>query len=295
MKGGRRHLPDFLIIGAQKSGTTTLYADLECQAAICMSSVKEPSVLVRFAEPEEAARYYGHLFEAQSSHRRFGEASTLYTQIPTYSGIPERARRILGPDLRLLYVLRNPVERALSHHYHAYSRGRAGRDVDHAVRADPMFVDHGRYAMQLQAWLDQFGRDAVLVRRFEDYVVDRAAAVRRVGEFLGVSVDPARIQGEREFNKGGDQIAGYLRPIITSDFYKLWLRRAVPDGLRKRLFRLLAPRPPDRPAPPSLETIDYLIERLRPDTEHLRQLIGPEAPTWDLEATRRKFAERKSG
>lgn len=294
MKSGRKQLPDFLIIGAQKSGTTTLYADLACQAAVCMSSVKEPSVLVRFSEPHEAAKYYAHLFEAKDSHRRFGEASTLYTQIPTYTGIAERARRLLGPDLRLLYVVRNPVERAISHHYHAYSRGRVGRDIDSAIRSEPMFVDHGRYAMQLEPWLAQFGRAAVLVDRFEDYVRDRAATVRRVGVFLDVPVDTRLIQTEREFNKGGDQIAGYLRPIITSDLYKLWLRRLVPDRIRKRAFRLLAPRPPDRPPPPRLDTIDYLIERLGPDVQRLRELIGPDAPAWDFDATRRRYADRSA-
>ena len=294
MKSGRRQLPDFLIIGAQKSGTTTLYADLACQATVCMSSVKEPSVLVRFSDLDAAARYYGRLFEATSSHRRFGEASTLYTQLPTYTGIAERARRLLGPDLRLLYILRNPVERAISHHYHAYARGRALPDINTAVRTDAMFVDHGRYSMQLEPWLDLFGRDAVLVVRFEDYVRDRAAAVRGVGDFLGVPVDPGLLEADREFNKGGNQIAGYLRPIITSDIYKLWLRRAVPERLRKRLFELLAPHPPERSVPPRLETIDYLIERLRPEAERLRELLGPDAPAWDFEATRRKYKERSA-
>lgn len=288
-----RRLPDFLIIGAQKSATTTLYADLACQASICMSSVKEPSVLIRFSDPDEAAKYYARLFEPTSSHRRFGEASTLYTQLPTYPGVPGRARRLLGPELRLLYLVRNPVERALSHHYHAYSRGRAGPDVNVAIRTDPGFVDHGRYATQLVPWLEEFGRDAALVLRFEDFVRDRPATVRRVGGFLSVPVDPSRIQLDREFNKSeGNYVAGYLRPLMSRDIYKLWLRRVLPAGIRRRIFQLVAPRAPDPPAPPRLDTIDYLVERLEPDAERLRALLGPDAPVWDFAATRKKYAER---
>jgi hypothetical protein len=293
MKSGRPRLPDFLVIGAQKSATTTLYADLACQASICMSSVKEPSVLIRFEDPEEAARYYARLFEPTSRHVRFGEASTLYTQLPTYPGVAARARRLLGPDLRLLYVVRNPVERALSHHYHAYSRRRAGPDVNSAIRTDPAFVDHGRYAMQLEPWLAEFGRDAAHVVRFEDYVRDRPATVRRIGEFLAVPVDASRLELDREFNKSeGNRVAGWLRPLMARDVYKLWLRRAVPDRLRRRLVQLIGPRAPAPPASPRLDTIDFLIERLGPDAERLRQLLGPDAPSWDLDATRKKYAER---
>jgi hypothetical protein len=293
MSNERERLPDFLVIGAQKSGTTTLYADLASQAAICMSSVKEPSVLIRYSEPAAAAKYYTRLFEPTAAHRRFGEASTLYTQLPTYPDVARRARQLLGPDLRLIYVVRNPVERALSHHYHAYSRRRAGPDVNTAVRRDPAFVDHGRYAMQLEPWLSEFGRKAVLMLRFEDYVRDRPATLRRIGDFLSVPVDPSRLELDREFNKSeGNRVAGWLRPLMARDIYKLWLRRAVPDRLRRRVFQLIGPRAPAPPPPPRPDTVDFLVERLRPDAERLRELLGDDAPAWDLEATRRKYAER---
>jgi hypothetical protein len=293
MKSGREgHLPDFLIIGAQKSATTTLYADLACQDAVCMSSVKEPSVLVRFSDLEKAARYYARLFEHGQRETRYGEASTEYTQLPRFSGVAERARQLLGPELRLLYLVRNPVERAISHHYHAYSRGRAGADVNSAVRLDPMFVDNGRYAMQLEPWLQAFGRAAVLVIRFEDYVRDRAATVSRIGDFLSISLDPSRLELDRKFNESeGNRVAGYLRPFMTREIYKMWVRPMVPAGIRRRISGLLAPRAPERPAPPRPDTIDYLVERLQPDVDRLRTLLGGEAPAWNFDRTREKYAQ----
>lgn len=286
-----RRLPDFLVIGAQKAGTTTLYEDLRAQPAIGMSTIKEPSVLIKLPDPADAASYYERLFPSSRAHVRRGEASTLYTQLPLYPGLPERAKSLLGPDLRLLYLVRNPVERAISHHYHAYSRDRCDRDVNLAVRNDPAFVDNGRYAMQLEPWRRAFGPDAVMVIVFEDYVRDRAATLRAVGDFLSVSVDPALIDASKSFNKSeGNRVYGYLLPLVRRDFYQLWLRRAVPERVRRRLRDLVAPKAPERPPPPRPDTVDWLIEQLAPDADALRQLLGRAAPLWDFEATRTRYA-----
>jgi hypothetical protein len=286
----KRTLPDFLLIGAQKSGTTTLYNDLAAQDAICVSTIKEPSVLLRIPEDDKAIEYYGRLFEVEPRHRRFGEGSTLYTQLPTHPAVAARARSLLGAELQLLYIVRNPVERAISHHYHAFSRGRAGPDVNAAVRSDAAFVDHGRYAMQLEPWLNEFARENLLVLRFEDYIKDRAAVLARVGDFLGVPVDAARIDTGKAYNKSeGNRVYGYLRPLMSKDIYRLWVRRAIPERLRRRVRDLVAPKAPPPPAPPRPDTIDYLIERLAPDAARLSALLGGGAPSWDFDATRRKY------
>ncbi len=294
-------LPDFLVIGAMKCGTTTLYFDLDSQPAICMSTIKEPSVLIRFPDAQKAAAYYRRLFlvpptrgrsgEA-STPRRFGEASTLYSQLPRHPGVPARARELLGSDLRFIYLVRNPVERAISHHLHEYAFGNCGPDVDAMIRSDPTAVDFGRYAMQLEAWLDTFGPTAGQVIRFEDYVRARASTVEQIGKFLSVPIDASRIHTDRAFNQSSEgRVPGRLRPLVRSDLYRLWLRRAIPERLRQRLREMITPAAPERPRPPGLDTIDYLIERLAPDAERLASMLGWKAPIWDFEATRRKYAE----
>lgn len=285
-------LPDFLVIGAQKAGTTTLYADLRAQPAIGMSSIKEPEVLIKLPDPGEATAYYERLFPDNPAHQRRGEASTHYSQLTLYAGIPERAKSLLGSDLRLIYLVRNPVERTISHHYHAYSRDRAELDINQAVREDPAFIDNGRYAMQLEPWRKAFGPEAVKVIVFEEYVKDRAATLRAVGDFLSVPVDPALIDAGKSFNKSeGNRVYGYLRPLLRRDAYRLWVRRVVPERLRLRLRDLMAPEAPDRPPPPRPDTVDWLIDQLAPDADALRQLLGRDRPIWDLDATRRKYAE----
>lgn len=290
-QAGAGALPDFLIIGAMKSGTTTLYHDLEGQPAIGMSTIKEPSVLIRVPDRAKAAAYYRRLFEVKAGQQRFGEASTLYSQLPRHSGVAERARELLGPDLRFIYVVRNPVERAISHHYHEYSRGACGPDVDAVVRSDQTLIDFGRYAMQLEPWWRAFGPERGLVVRFETYVAERAATVQEVGKLLSVPIDASRIQADKAFNQSeGKLVPGRFRLLLNSDLYRLWLRRAIPGRLRSRLRELLAPSAPERPPRPRRDTIEYLIERLAPDAERLASSLGWEAPIWDFEATRRKYA-----
>jgi hypothetical protein len=290
-----RSLPDFLVIGAMKAGTTTLYHDLASQTAIRMSEVKEPSVLLRFPDPEHAIGNYARQFAGRRSGQILGEASTEYSKLPRHQGVARRARDLLGSDLRLIYLVRNPVERAVSHHHHAFSRGRQGADIDETARSDSTLVDFGRYAMQLEPWIESFGLDRILVLRFEDYVRDRAAALRKVGQHLGVSVDPSRIPEDKAFNQSeGNRIGTKARigPLLRSDLYQLGVRRLIPDRLRLWLRDKMVPEAPPRPTPPRPDTVDLLIERLAPDADRLASLLGWPAPVWDFAATRTKYASR---
>ena len=290
----RRGTPDFLVIGAMKSGTTTLYFDLASQPSIAMSTVREPSVLIRAPE-RKAADYYRRMYRVGAEPRRLGEASTLYTQLPRYRGIPERARRILGADLRFIYLVRNPVERAISNHFHEYARGVAGPDVDVAVRAEPTLVDFGRYAMQLEAWLRVFPTESGLVLRFEDYVADRAGGMARIGDFLSVPVDVTRVRAHHAYNRGEEQeVPGRLLRLLSRDLGLVLVRRAIPERVRARLKRPFFSRPPARPRAPRPDTVDFLIDRLAPDADRLAAMLGWKAPIWDFEATRRNYQEARA-
>ena len=288
-----RWAPDFLVIGAMKCGTTTLYADLEGQPAFRMSKVKEASVLIQVRDPDKVPEYYRRLFEGEPGARRFGEASTLYSQLPRHAGVPERARELLGPDLRFIYLVRNPVERAISNHYHRYAAGDCGPDVDAAVRSESTLVDFGRYAMQLEAWVRVFGPEAALVLRFEDYVRDRAGGLQRVGDFLSVPVDVSKIQCDTAFNQSEGKMVP--RPILrrlsrTSLAFEL-LRVSTPEPIRRIVKKPFFARAPERPRPPRADTIDYLIEKLAPDADRLASMVGWKAPVWDFESTRGKYSE----
>ena len=207
-----RPLPDFLVLGAQKAGTTALYAYLRWHPGITGPSWKEVSFFDRHWWRGE--RWYRGQFPLRSRGRLVGEASPSYLFHPL---APERARAVV-PDARLLVVLRNPVDRAYSQYQHEVALGREPLSFEDALAAeeertrgeverivaDPRAFSHewwdhtyaarGLYAEQLDRWLAVFPRDQLLVvtsdelgeRSAEDVRLDplvprrRAAPARRV-------------------------------------------------------------------------------------------------------------------
>lgn len=287
-------LPDFLIIGAMKAGTTTLFRDLEANPACFFSLDKEPHNLVREdVLTPEGREAYAAMFEKARPDQLCAEASTGYTKRPTHEGVAARARKVLGDRLKLIYIVREPVSRALSQHYHAFTYKETTLAVDEAIRQSSVFIDYSRYAWQLEPWIAEFGRDQVLIVRFETYVKDRAGTVEQVSRFLGITPRPDLIDPEAVYNKGDSRPMhkGFWTTLNRSALYRRGLRYLIPRQARELAYRTILPRGPERPNPPSLQTVDYILDRVRDDCERLRVLMGLPAPVWDLERVRQKYSE----
>lgn len=179
-------LPDFLIIGAMKSGTTTLQVQLAAQPGIFMTTPKEPNFFSDDAVYARGLAWYGSLFDCAAPGDLKGEASTHYTKIPTYPKTVTRMAGVLQAP-RLVYVIRDPVERALSQYLHEWSRGSAGHDVAAAFDATPEFIDYSRYPMQLAPYLDRFGRDSLLLTSLEQLGADPEGELARIGVHIGAA------------------------------------------------------------------------------------------------------------
>jgi hypothetical protein len=218
---GLRPLPDFLILGAQKAGTTALYAYLRWHPQITGPSFKEVSFFDRHYVRGE--RWYrAHLPIRRSG--LVGEASPSYLFHPL---APERVAGML-PRARLIALLRNPIDRAFSHYQHEVALGREPRSFEDAlvaederlrgeeerIVADPAYFSHawwnytyaarGRYAEQLERWFATFPPEQLLVLLTDDLAGDTAGTYRRVLEFLGV--DPRGLDSyprifEREYGE----------------------------------------------------------------------------------------------
>src|SRR4030095_485792 len=190
----------FLVIGAMKAGTTSLFNDLVQNPAIHLPK-KEPSYLTRYSVAE-ACEAYGRLFHAARGDQLVGDASTGYSMLPRYTGVAERAAVCFGRDVRILYLVRNPIHRALSHHYHALSYGEAHPDPSVALRNDPNFLAVSRYAMQLEPWRTLFPENQIRVIVAEEYFAAPHETIAEISGFLGVgSVTPTETTSR---NRGED-------------------------------------------------------------------------------------------
>ncbi len=178
-------LPDFIVIGAMKSATTTLHEQLARQSELFMSRTKEPNY---FSDDENYARgseWYASLFAGAEDRLLLGESSTHYTKLPTHPHTVERMVRAL-PRVKLIYVMRHPIDQLTSHYLHALTVGQISVGLEEAVERYPELVDYGRYSMQLEPYLRVYGQEAILPVFFDHLVNQPDRELERIGKFLGV-------------------------------------------------------------------------------------------------------------
>jgi hypothetical protein len=283
-------LPTFLVIGAMKAGTTSLYHYLRAHPQVFMPPYKAPEFFAGEAHWRRGIEWYRQLFaSAGPDAMAIGEASNVYTKYPQYRGVPERIATYI-PDARLVYVLRDPVQRIRSHYETRVVEGAEKAPFEEAVLTNPIYLDCSRYAMQLEQYLARFPREQLLVITSEQLRGARHATIRNVYEFIGV--DPQFIPPNlhRDFYQTKDKPSRSLIPLSL----RKWLKTHVPASKRAkelesnllRAFNRLQRRPPDDGPGRSVTIPDELRGRLNgllaDDVRRLRALVGPELDGWGI-------------
>ena len=157
-------LPSFLVIGAMKAGTTTLFQDLVDHPNIFMPSDKELHDLnTNEVLTEKGTAAYEKFFANSTSEQRCGEASTGYTKLPDIMGVPKRSLKLLGSDTKLMYLVRNPVGRLLSQYHHHVNVDKLDLQIDEAIQACPELINYSKYAMQLSPWIEMFSSENIKI------------------------------------------------------------------------------------------------------------------------------------
>lgn len=287
-------LPHFLIIGAMKAGTTTFYHDLLSHPGIFMPADKEPHALTEDTVlTDEGRAKYAALFDPARPGQKCGEASTGYTKLPDFPGVPHRARAVLGPDLKLIYLMREPIARIISHNHHRFTSGifKQG-DIAGNLRQYPELLNWSRYAMQARAWIDVFGRQALMLIRFEDYVADRRAWIARAQEFIGVQPRPDLVNVDVYYNQseGKPVMTDAWRAVRRYSGYRRFLRPLLPSSIKQLLRSMVLPKAPPRPDPPTAEIVAWVIDQLRDDLADLQGLMELSHPVWDMSAVAARYS-----
>jgi len=273
-----------------KAGTTSLFRDLMQSPSIHLPE-KEPACLVRYGETDAPAAYR-RLFRQAQPGQIMGESSTGYSMLPLYPGIPERALKVLGRDLRILYLVRNPIHRTLSHHYHATSYGDAPADPAEALKSQPLLIEASRYAMQLEPWLALYPPAQVRVIIAEEYYAGRSRIVNEICRFLGVP--EIGLTSTTVHGAGEERRIGPWNSVRKSGWYRRRLAPYLPPQVRKVASRLLLAKGPARPLPPDVDCLLRLRDVFLPDVEILTRRIGRSTPPWDLDETIRLLADSLS-
>jgi hypothetical protein len=206
-------LPQFLVIGAQKSGTTSLYRYLGRHPEVVRARRKELHYFdreyargVRWYEAQLAAPWRVLARRLVGRRTLCGEATPAYLTDPA---VPARVRALL-PDVRLVALLRDPSRRAISHYHHRVRNEGVSGGIVAALEAElaraeregdenlPPFgyLARGYYARQLERWLSHYPREQFLVLPAEPFYADPGPTLRRVADFVGLApLEPAAYAG----------------------------------------------------------------------------------------------------
>jgi hypothetical protein len=277
-------LPNLLIIGAMKAGTTSLYMDLAGHPQGFLAQDKEPHLLASDDILTEAGlARYAALYARSRDGQLVIDASTSGAKRPDVEGVAERACRVLPAGFRVVYVVRHPVERIISQHHHEHLKGFVGPSIDEEVRRHPRYVQYSRYSYQLEPWLEHVGLDRIRVIRFEDYVDSRGAVLQELFRFLGMDARGYTVDERQVYNKseGKPVKRGVWATIAGNPAYRKAIRPLLPVKLRLRLQQAMLPKGPDRLAPPSAATRAWLHDAVADDVARLAALLGRSAPMWD--------------
>jgi hypothetical protein len=220
-------LPSFLIIGAMKSATSTLYEQLLRQPGVFLPKLKEPNF---FSDDEQYSRgvgWYQDLFKEARASDVLGEASTHYTKLPSYPQTVTRLRNCLH-EPRLIYVMRDPVDRLISQYIHQWSEGEIHCGVDEAVNRHPELIAYSCYARQLAPFMEAFGREAILPVFFDRLKSDPQGELERICRFIGY---PGKAQWDADLSRHNVS----AERVRKFPLYHLLVEHSVAETLRRRL------------------------------------------------------------
>lgn len=273
--------PNLLVVGAMKASSTTFYELITRHPDVWFASEKEPHYFTSPEYGQEAAwqKYLQFFANAPTSARYRGEASTGYTKLPHFGSTPSRIRESLGSP-KMIYLIRDPVERSISNFKHSYLAGHycEGTTLGEAIEADPILLDASCYARQIEAYWQEFGREQLLIIPTDQLHSETASVMRRVETFLELPAydgwnQPLAASNSQQSLGGTMALQSKLpRPLLSM------LRKLIPAGLRGSLKSRLAP--PRQVPPVSPQDRQLVFERLADDLQQLLTLADDSLLPW---------------
>ncbi len=283
----RRHaaLPNLIIIGGLKCGTTSLHHYLGLHPEIQMSKPKELNFFVAELNWDLGMDWYRGRFDDRFAVR--GESSPHYTNLPRFEAVAERIHEH-APDAKLIYMVRDPISRILSHWRHATGAGYETRPMSEALaRDDQTYVTRSLYWAQLQPYLELFPRERIAIITQEELQSDRAGTMRKAFQYAGVDESFTSEQFDREWEKStakeSDQYQ-LMERLIKLPGFRSFDRNfdRLPERLRWMVEKVV--HDPDAPSAPKPELPDEIRDRLLArfgaDVAALQRFAGREFAGW---------------
>ncbi len=265
---------DFIIIGAQKCGTTSLAELLSFHPRISFSKIKEPAFFIRDDWRDKLDEYH-ELFDNDDQKIR-GEASTMYSFYPEFPNTPKNIFDY-NPKIKLIYLIKDPIKRIESHFAHRQVRGREKIGINEAVRKNSAYIDISKYHWQVERYLDYFSLNQIKIIPFERLIENFKAEILSICQFLD-------IEGSEliRFNKLPNTNQSLNHSYLT-DRGRIILNKPLlqfmPYRIRQSIKRMFS-RSLNKKQRLNPETKAYIRNELKDDLEQLEGITGMDLSSW---------------
>ena len=297
-------LPDFLIIGAAKCGTTTLFKYL-CKHPQFYNPCKEPEIFGKKGnkEPNFFSRddiyakgidWYASLFSRARPDQVCGEATTDYTKYPQF---PESAARIAKhlPDVKMIYIMRHPVDRAYSYYVHLNRTNRKlnfQETFEEHIQKTTVSLDGSNYMLQIEQYLKFFPKEAFLFLLMDDLVQQPKDTLKKVFNFIGID-DGIDVMSENEVaaNQASKHLENKYRSNLSAPLRKIpganSVRMLLPQSWKDQIYQMLRKtaygeevKKQYYPQPMLPETRQMLLERFQEPNQRLSEFLNRDLSHW---------------
>lgn len=299
------HLRNIFIVGAAKSGTTTLYYLLSQHPELCTPIVKEPNYFSNIDNESDIVKpgngpgddstvwtdslqSYDDLYPIKDQHKVKLDASVSYL----YSSTAAAQISEYDPDAKIIIVLRNPVERAFSHYKHLLRDGRETKSFENALALENERIRNGwefswhlahmgMYNSQIQRFFQHFDREQIRIFLLEDLKKDIASTIQEITRFIRLN------DYDYNFDQKEHNTSGVARSWMLSRFmnwvagYKAAINNIIPPRITHKtlqLFRKVNIRESELEMPAPICT--KLTEKFADDIKKTGQLIGRDLSAW---------------
>ena len=245
-----------------------------------MPEKKEIHFFVEEVNWSRGLQWYRTFF-ASRGEKALGEATTSYSKYPLFSGVPERIASVL-PNVKLIYILRDPVDRIISHYmYNVYS-GRETRGFAEAILQWKHYIDTSLYWMQIEQYLQFFSREQILILIFEEFKRNELDSAQDVFSFLGVDPDfvPPDLGKVMNVTKNKRVLAPWVESLKRTALYRVLA--PVPPMAVKSLVKNALKRQVPYPKIPSKDVQEYVLTYVREDVHRLADFMERDLECWDL-------------
>ncbi len=268
-------LPNLLIIGAMKCGTTSLHNYLNFHPEIYMTKEKELNYFVDSLNYGRGLSWYKSKFNKADS-KVLGESSPNYSKYPLFKNVPKNIHNTI-PDTKLIYIVRDPIQRLISHYKHNFIVGREKKGFKEALRnlGSNKYINFSMYYLQISKYLEYFNIDNIFVLDSELLLNKRIKTMQSIFEFLEVQNDFISDEFNDKFHiTYNDRVYNRLGVLINKNDINI-KSSIIPRFIFDIVFTKKA-RIPEV----DNNTIDNIKTYLSKDSEKFVKLTGQDFYNW---------------